>query len=117
MAAKTQGEKPTQAEFAYALRGIPVPQGRQLDFLREHAQAYQRRLSARQLAESAGYKGYRGINLQYGLLARRIAEALDRSDAHLRLLVEFIPPENPGVEWRLVMRAEFANALKQAGWI
>jgi len=116
MAAKTQGEIPTQAEFAHALRGIPVPHGRQLDFLREHAQAYQRRLSARQLAESVGYKGYRGINLQYGLLARRIAEALDRNDARLGLLVKF-DQKNPGAEWRLEMRSEFAKALKQAGWI
>ena len=94
-----------------------MPRGRQLDFLREHAQAPQRTLSARQLAESVGYKGYWVINLRYGLLARRIAEALDRNDAHLRLLVKFIRPDNPGEEWRLVMRSEFANALKRAGWI
>jgi hypothetical protein len=116
MAAKAKGENPTQAEFAQALRGIPVPQGRQLDFLREHAQAHRPKLSARQLAESVGYKDYRGINLQYGRLARRIAEALGKNDAHLGLLVKF-DQRHPGAEWRLEMRSEFARALKQAGWI
>jgi hypothetical protein len=116
MAATTKGQNPTQAEFAHALRGISVPHGRQLDFLREHAQAYQRRLTARQLAESVGYKSYRAINLQYGLLARRIAEALDKNDAHLGLLVKF-DQENPREEWRLEMRSDFARALKRVGWI
>ena len=58
------------------------------------------------------------FNLQYGLLAQRIGEALGRSDANLNLLVEFVEPKSvTNTEYVLVMRSEFADALKQAGWI
>lgn len=110
---------PTKNEFARALGAVKEPKGRQLDFLRAHAKAPQRRLSARQLANSARYKGPHGINLQYGLLAGRIAEALGgsyRSDVQLTLLVKLIRPRQ-GEEWQLEMRKEFAEALKQAGWL
>jgi len=93
-----------------------MPHGRRLGFLREHAQAPLRELTARQLGESVGYEDYRGTNLQYGLLASRIGQELGVKGARLGLLVEFFPPE-PGEEWRLKMRSEFAAALKQAGWV
>ena len=77
----------------------------------------------RSVARAAGYVGYRGANLQYGLLAERIARVLGRPGAGLGMLVEFVPPKNRSAEhisndeWVLVMREEFAAALRKAGWI
>ena len=70
------------------------------------------------MAESAGYKDYRGFNLQYGLLARRIGEVMQIQDARISLLVEFTAPKSlKNQEWLIFMRPEFAAALKCAGWI
>jgi hypothetical protein len=97
---------------------LPMPGGRQLDFLREHVKAPGRARTARRLAQTAGYQNYGGINLQYGLLARRIGAALGRRDANLSLLVDFVPPTSvTNTEWVMVMHPQFAEALKQAGWI
>src|SRR5439155_25081802 len=43
------------------------PRGRQTEFLRAHATAKGRALNMRSIAEAAGYKDFRGANLQYGL--------------------------------------------------
>lgn len=80
-------ELPTRAEFVKVLRQVSMPRGRQLDFLREHVQSPGRALTARRLARAVGYQSYGGINLQYGLLARRIGDALARSNVNLSLLV------------------------------
>ena len=45
--------------------------------LRVHAAAKNRTSIARQLAKAAGYQDYRGFNLQYGLLAKRIGKGED----------------------------------------
>ena len=109
---------PTRAQFLQALKRVPRPKGRQLGFLHEHVQAPGRALNARRLAQSVGYKSHDGINLQYGLLARRIGEALGRNGADLTLLVDFIRPESvTNAEWIMVMHPQFAEALKQAGWV
>jgi hypothetical protein len=109
---------PTRSQFAHALATLPTPGGRQLDFLREHANAPGRVLTARRLADAVGYQNHGGINLQYGLLARRIGEALGRSDVNLSLLVDFVRPKAvTNKEWVMVMHPQFAEALKQAGWI
>jgi len=95
-----------------------MPRGRQLDFLREHVQAPGRALTARRLAQTVGYQNHGGINLQYGLLAHRIGDALGRRDVHLSLLVDFVRPKSvTNTEWVLVMHPQFADALRQAGWV
>jgi hypothetical protein len=109
---------PTQAQFVQALKRVPKPKGRQLDFLREHVQALGRAQNASGLADAVGYKSHDGINLQYGLLARRIGEELGISGAGLTLLVDFIRPGDvTNAEWVMVMHPQFAEALKQAGWV
>jgi len=86
---------PTKADFDKALKTIGMPHGRQIDFLREHV-----------------------INLQYGLLARKIGKALGRKNADLTLLVDFVRPKSvTNDEWIMVMHPQFATALKQARWI
>ncbi len=109
---------PTQPQFVKALGKVFKPRGRQLDFLREHVQAPGRALTARRLAEAVGYQNHGGINLQYGLLAKRIGDALGRKDVDIALLVALVrPPAVTNKEWVLVMHPQFAEALKQAGWI
>jgi hypothetical protein len=108
----------TRAQFVQALKRVPLPKGKQLDFLRQHVQAPGRALTASLLAESVGYKSHDGINLQYGLLAQRIGAALGRNDERLSLLVDFIEPKSvTNAEWVMVMRPEFAEALKLANWV
>ena len=109
---------PTQAQFVGALRQIPEPGGRQRVFLRAHVRAPGRALTARHLAQAAGYQNHGGINLQYGLLAQQIGAALHRRDVHLSLLVDLVRPKSvTNAEWVLVMHPQFAAALKEAGWV
>ena len=109
---------PTQAQFARALKEISKPRGRQPDFLRAHVRAPGRALTARRLAQAAGYQNHGGINLRYGLLAQQIGAALHRRDVHLSLLVDFVRPKSvTNAEWVLVMHPQFAAALKEAGWV
>ncbi len=77
----------------------------------------------RLLANKAGYNGWRGMNLRYGILARKIGEAAGQPNPSITLLVEFVPPKGQSSEsisnseWVLVMREPFAKAMKSAGWI
>jgi hypothetical protein len=109
---------PTRCQSSDALAQLPKPGGSQLKFLREHAKSRGRALTARRLAEAVGYRNHGGINLQYGLLARRIGEVLGRRDPHLSILVDFVPPRSvTNREWVMVMHPQFAEALKDANWI
>jgi hypothetical protein len=111
-------QSPTRKQFVRALTLLPMPRGRQRNFLREHVRAPGRALTARRLAQAVGYRNYGGINLQYGLLARRIGEVLGRTNAHLSLLVDFIRPKSvTNTEWVMVMHPQFAEALKLAHWV
>lgn len=110
--------------FTDALAAMPRPRGRQLVFLCAHAKAKGRALTMGRIAEVAGYKSYRGANLQYGLLADRIGRRLRRQKEGFKLLVEVIPPKRrsrdehiSNEEYILVMRPIFAEALERVGWI
>lgn len=109
---------PSVRTFKAALDRIPKPRGRQTRFLQAHYDARARGLNARKLAKAAGYKNYRGINLHYGLLAARIAKEMNRHDAGIELLVDsLLPDQASNQEWVLLMRPNFARALKEAGWV
>jgi|HubBroStandDraft_6_1064221.scaffolds.fasta_scaffold289582_2 hypothetical protein len=64
----------TAIEFEKALMKVKKPGGEQPKFLRAHAQAKGRALTMRRLSEKAGYRTWRGMNLQYGLLAKKIGK-------------------------------------------
>jgi hypothetical protein len=111
---------PTAREFAFALKELGRPRGRQLKFLRAHYSAHKRALNMRKLAAAAGYRSYGGVNLQYGKLADRIARVLNHRTppTAVFLLVEFIPPRQASnAEYILVMRSAFARGLELAGWV
>jgi hypothetical protein len=78
-------------------------------------------MTANQLAKQVGYLNWRGVNAQYGSLAKRLCRALGVQTAgvHEDILATTIPPET-GVangELQLVMRPPVAEALKALRWV
>jgi len=111
---------PTAEEFTRALKNIDKPRDKRLQFLQNHYHTPGRVCTARLLAESVGYTGHGGVNLWYGKLARQIAEVLRvrNPGQWLSLLVQFAnPPALTNRECILVMRQEFAEALRAARWV
>ncbi len=108
------------ARFASVLEEIGQPGDNQLRFLRAHYNAPGHAATATVLAQEAGYKNHGGINLCYGKLAERIRARLDlkRRPTQLSIPVNFVrPPTVTNRHWVLVMRPEFANALKRTKWV
>jgi hypothetical protein len=109
-------------EFVKALKKV-VTRGKQKEFLAIHAKAPGHAMTMRRLAEEVGYDGWRGMNLQYGKLAKQIAKAAGQPTQDINLLVKFIPPKGRDAknisnsEWILVMDERFFNALTETGWI
>jgi hypothetical protein len=110
--------KVSVSQFVSALKNVGRPAGRQLQFLKAHYDAPGRAATATGLAKNVGYKSYSGINLQYGILAGQVGAYLGIPGADVSLLVDLVrPPSVTNKEWLLVMRPEFAEGLKGAGWI
>ncbi|SRR6266508_2286010 len=118
----------SQKVFESALRELKDPRGRQAQFLGIHARSKGQAMTMKRLAEKVGYRSWRGMNLQYGILARDIGLAAGMSfsnlpDPNIMLLVDFVPPvrkssENiSNSEYILVMKEPFMKALKAVGWI
>lgn len=108
-------------QFASALNALDKvgrPGGKQLQFLQAHYWAPDGAATATALAKKVHYSSYGAINLRYGILAAKIGEYLGNPGADIRLLVDLVaPPSVTNKQWILVMRPEFADALKRAGWI
>jgi hypothetical protein len=70
------------------------------------------------LAELVGFKGSNGINVSYGTLAKQIGLLIGEESPNISLLFEvFGSTTARSGAWILVMRPEFADGLKRAGWI
>jgi hypothetical protein len=70
------------------------------------------------LAERVGFKGSIGINVVYGTLAKQIGMLTGEESPNISLLFEVTrSTTGRSGEWTLVMRPEFADGLKRAGWI
>ena len=109
---------PTTAQLTEALGKVSKPGGRQLRFLSAHCRAPGRATTAAKLAVAAKYKSWRAINLRYGLLAEAIGRKLGKRGAGLGILLEFASPQSiTNEQWVLVMRPEFANALRRSKWV
>lgn len=77
-----------------------------------------RAATAALLAEAAGYRDFRGINVGYGRLARRLAETIGCAPRtpHLLLLAEFAKPATlTNRHWVLILRPAFVAGWKRAG--
>lgn len=118
----------SQKAFEKALQELGTPRGKQAKFLKAHARAKGRAMTMKRLAEEVGYRNWRGMNLQYGILAHNIGIAAglqekDLPDPDVKLLVDFISPvrKSPNnisnAEYILVMKEPFMKALKAAKWI
>lgn len=115
---------PTQATFTpppanryvAAFQQLLNINDRQKRILRAHYHSPDRTVTARQLAELAGYGRYTVVNAQYGRLARLVGEQLDYHPEPERLgtLVTF---EKRHGEWHWLMRPEVAEALERVGWV
>jgi hypothetical protein len=67
---------------------------------------------------AVGYASYRPVNLHYGKLAVKIGTALGIEHPTFDVLVSGAGPDTiSNAHWVLVMHPEFAEALKQEGWI
>jgi hypothetical protein len=109
---------PTTRQFTAALKAISKPSPRVLTMLRHHVDAPNHASIARELAKAAGYVDWRGFNSQYGRLAKRVGEELGLKPPFLSKIVNLIEPgELRNEEWLVLMRKEFATALKRAGWV
>lgn len=110
-------EATTVNQLVQALRELREPTVAQKRFLAAHHSAPGRTSTATKLARAAGYKNFSALNLQYGVLARRIGERLGQ-EANLSFLVEFTRPNGvTNDHWLLHMRPEVATALERAGWV
>jgi hypothetical protein len=111
-------DKVSTEQFVCALTQIRRPADSIMKFLGVHYESPGRAMTATGLAQAAAYESYHGVNLHYGILARNIGEALSMSEASLSLLTEFVKPNTvTNDEWILVMRPEFAEALKVVCWV
>ncbi|MBP6177954.1 MAG: hypothetical protein KA480_06490 [Anaerolineales bacterium] len=121
-------ENLSQKQFEKALQDLGNPRGKQAEFLKVHAQSSGRAMTMKRLAEETGYRSWRGMNLQYGILAHEIGIAAglreeDFPDPNIILLVDFVPPVHKSAdnisnsEWILIMKEPFVKALKAVKWI
>jgi hypothetical protein len=113
---------PAIAEYVTALRAVESEiSEKQRAMLRAHHASPARTISATRLAEAVGFESFNGVNLQYGLLADKIARqlAVDLTDhANVGILVEFVDPGYAANEhWLWVMRPNVAQALEDLGWV
>ena len=108
----------SRSAFVSALKAVPRPSANVQKFLAIHYDAPGRAATATLLAKAAGYQGYRGVNLQYGRLAKQIGAALGLQDPGITTLVDCIGRRAvTNKDWLLIMHPEFAEALKLAGWV
>lgn len=108
----------THALEELSRRGYPSTRVRK--FLLAHYETAGRVATMTYLATKAGYKNYRGVNVQYGRLSKAVADELGIQPlaTHLFLLTEFVEPDQQSnADWQIVMRPEFAKALESAGWL
>ena len=118
----------TTAQFLSAMQDMKKPGPSVRKLLKAHYNAKGRVSTMSLLAEAAGFSSFSPANLHYGDLAKRIGKHLaitepdlklpERADAYLSLLVDFIRPDAvTNTHWLLVMKPEFAEALRQARWL
>jgi hypothetical protein len=113
-------KQPTTEDFVRALKVIGKAPGHVAKILRAHYEAPGRVATVSRLKESVPYKSWAGVNLQYGLFADKVAATLgvEPPETRLFLLCDFVAKKKQSNEhWQLVMRPEFAAALKTAKWV
>ncbi|EKA62277.1 hypothetical protein B277_03088 [Janibacter hoylei PVAS-1] len=94
---------------------------KQLELLRFHHAQPGRAASASTMARAVGFESFSAVNVQYGKLARLVAEAAGLELAeHVKVgaLVQFVHPDQAANEHFLwLMRENVAIALENLGWV
>lgn len=88
--------------------------------LKEHYRATDLTITATDLAKAVGYKGFQGVNLQYGKMGKMLRTALNYTGEGQEsyILAYFIPPGEQGnTDWLFIMHEEVAEALELLGWV
>jgi hypothetical protein len=83
--------------------------------IRAHLTAPSRTATAAELARSVGYRGHRGVNLQYGQLAGWICDEL-RAEYRENLHVLAAPYQPSSGDLQLTLRPAVVEALRTLGW-
>ena len=110
------------AQYAHAIAAA-LDQGpeKHRELLQAHFQAPRRARTYSQLAEDVGYANYGAVNLQYGILAHRVADGLGIFDQPSEgfwgiVLVEWTGAYDPsGSRFRL--RPEVIEACESLGFV
>ncbi|MFN8400070.1 MAG: hypothetical protein U0X74_08645 [Anaerolineales bacterium] len=109
---------PSVAKYKNAFRQISANlTPKQMAMLKAQYSAPRHTLTATQLANAAGYKNFKGANLQYGIIGTMLREALNYWDDDGQasyVLSYFEKPDEE--EWLIVMHKEVAQALRELKW-
>jgi hypothetical protein len=109
---------PPSSRYVAALEKLaPRLTARRLKMIRAHYRAPGRTLTATQLAKAAGYKNYRAVNLQYGLIGAKLAALMAwkvPEGAQASYACAAFYRTDAEEDWRWEMHPAFAEALKKA---
>jgi hypothetical protein len=92
----------------------------QLLMLQRHYHAPGRTVTARRLAERVGFATHGGANLQYGILAKQLCDALQVRIEEEQVFILALFARDPSVERgeiQFIMRPQVAHALAALGWV
>jgi hypothetical protein len=107
---------PTSDEYRQALSHLVLTPN-QMTLLLTHFRAPAHTATAKELVKAAGTKTLQGFNLQYGRLADRLAQVLNRPAGIANLLwIAIAPGERGNEEWLYALRSEVVDAIKSLGW-
>lgn len=109
----------TWEDYKKALLSLRPISDNHLKMLEAHYRAPSHTITMAALSKHMGYKGHQSANLQYGLFAKRVAEALGLSlDTQVTALALLEQP-GPGIgqeHWRLIMLPRLVEALDNLKW-
>ncbi len=111
---------PAAADYKKALSEIKI-NGGQKAMLKAHFNVHNRSITYTELATAAGYDGYKTANLHYGLLGKKLGEALGFTfwvhDDGSKFYSSAIGHGNPYTtgEFQLEMHHELAKAIADLG--
>ena len=113
---------PTAQEYASALQRLyyeDIITENQKFMIVQHSKMPDLTITATEMAILVGYKSWRGVNLQYGILGKRLRNYLSYSEEGIELYIiaYFLAPGEVGnSDWLLIMHQEVADAIKLLGW-
>ena len=112
---------PAASDYKRALTSIEINEG-QKAMLEAHFKSHNRAITYTELAEAAGYDGYKSANLHYGNLGKKLGEELNFEFWHHEDGTKFYSSSigqgssYTAGHFQLVMHHELAKAISELGW-